>query len=64
MIKVNGKPLNGDGITLLKLFEREAYNPKRIAAELNGKIIKKADYDDTVLHDGDVLEVVHFVGGG
>ena len=36
----------------------------RIAVEINGEIIKKSDYDKTVLNDGDKIEVVSFVGGG
>ena len=37
---------------------------KRIAVELNGDILPKYEYSDTMLKDGDRLEVVTFVGGG
>ena len=37
---------------------------RTIAVELNEEIVAKADYDKTTLKDGDVLEVVSFVGGG
>ena len=40
------------------------YDPKRIAVERNGDIVPKAQYPDTVLEDGDSVEVVSFVGGG
>ena len=40
------------------------YNPKRIAVERNGEIVPKAAYGETILQDGDVIEVVNFVGGG
>ena len=30
----------------------------------NGDIVPKAQYDKTVLQDGDSIEVVSFVGGG
>ena len=36
----------------------------RIAVERNGDIVPKAQYDETMLCDGDVVEVVSFVGGG
>ena len=36
----------------------------RIAVELNGDILPKYSYSDTMLKDGDRLEVVTFVGGG
>lgn len=41
-----------------------SYNKDRIAVELNGKIIKKQNYSDTLLSDEDKIEIVAFVGGG
>ena len=38
--------------------------PTRIAAELNRKIILKADYAKITLREGDELELINFVGGG
>jgi sulfur carrier protein len=37
---------------------------KRIAVEKNGEIVPKAKYAETLLAEGDALEVVSFVGGG
>lgn len=37
---------------------------EKIAAELNGNIIPKSEYESVILKDDDVLEVVSFVGGG
>ena len=36
----------------------------RVAIELNGEIAPRAGWAATALHEGDRLEVVHFVGGG
>ncbi len=36
----------------------------RVAVELNRDIVPRANWADTPLHDGDKLEIVHFVGGG
>jgi sulfur carrier protein len=36
----------------------------RVAIELNGEIASRASWAATALHEGDRLEVVHFVGGG
>ena len=36
----------------------------RLAVERNGNIVPRARYGETVLEDGDVLEIVRFVGGG
>ncbi|NYF80425.1 sulfur carrier protein ThiS [Granulicella arctica] len=36
----------------------------RVAIEHNGEIVSRANWNETVLSEGDRLEVVHFVGGG
>ncbi|KZL91542.1 sulfur carrier protein ThiS [Clostridium magnum] len=65
MIKVNGKEVNNaSGIALDKLLIDEGYSLQRIAVELNGEIIPKAQYGQTNIKDGDSLEVISFVGGG
>ncbi|MDO4340094.1 MAG: sulfur carrier protein ThiS [Eubacteriales bacterium] len=65
MITVNGKERElPRELTLAEFLEQENYKVSRIAVELNGEIIPKATYADVLLHSGDVLEVVSFVGGG
>ena len=36
----------------------------RLAVELNGSIVSRAEWANTPLAEGDRLEIVHFVGGG
>jgi thiamine biosynthesis protein ThiS len=36
----------------------------RVAVELNRDIVPRDRWAETVLHEGDRLEIVHFVGGG
>ena len=64
MVKVNGTELDIAGKTLTEYFATTNYDVKRIAVERNGDIVPKAQYGETVLQDGDSLEVVSFVGGG
>ncbi len=64
MVKVNGVELDIAGKTLSEYLALTNYDPKRIAVERNGDIVFKSQYGDTVLQDGDILEVVSFVGGG
>ena len=64
MVKVNGKPKDIAGKTIADYLATTNYDMKRIATELNGDIVPKATYADTVLADGDNVEVVSFVGGG
>lgn len=63
MIYVNGKETENSK-SLSVLLENGGFRRDRIAVEINGEIIKKSDYDKTVLNDGDKIEVVSFVGGG
>lgn len=64
MIKINGKEFDIDGKTLADYLAATNYDPKRIAVERNGEIVPKAQYGETILQDGDSVEVVSFVGGG
>ena len=52
------------GLLVSQYLEIANYNPKTIAVECNEVIISKSDYETTVLKDGDVVEVVSFMGGG
>ena len=64
MVKVNGTELDIAGKTLAEYLSTTKYDMKRIAVERNGDIVPKVQYSETVLKDGDSLEVVSFVGGG
>ena len=35
-----------------------------VAVEVNRTIVPRAEHEQHALHDGDALEIVHFVGGG
>lgn len=64
MVKINGKEQDVSGKTLAEYLATTDYDPKRIAVERNGWIVPKAKYAETVLQDGDSVEIVNFVGGG
>lgn len=50
--------------TLAALIESLAMKSDRVAVELNREIAPRDRWSQTVLKDGDRLEIVHFVGGG
>jgi len=64
-VKINGqeKDLNGSS-TLKKAIEQFSKDTSRIIAEVNGKIIKGNQWEQTFINDGDTIELVSFVGGG
>ena len=64
MVKINGEELNIAGKTIAEYLATTNFDPKRIAVERNGDIVPKAKYGETILQDGDNVEVVSFVRGG
>jgi thiamine biosynthesis protein ThiS len=65
IIKLNGenKTLR-DGLSIKDLLVELNLAGGPVAVMLNDDIIRKDSHEKTVLHDGDRLEVVSFVGGG
>ncbi len=65
MIIVNGEPIEFvENTTVTDLVAALGLERSRVAVELNGSIVARATFDDTLLHDDDKVEIVHFVGGG
>jgi len=50
--------------TLAALVETLGMKADRVAVELNRDIVPRDRWMETQLHEGDQLEIVHFVGGG
>jgi sulfur carrier protein len=66
-LHINGdeKTFDSSGpFTLTTLVEALGMKPDRVAVELNRDIVPRDRWAETALHEGDRLEVVHFVGGG
>ena len=64
MTKINGKTEALAGLNIAEIVEKFGYNKARVAVELNGNIVPKAKYAETVVKENDTLEIVSFVGGG
>jgi thiamine biosynthesis protein ThiS len=64
-VEVNGESRDVPNyITLAELVNHLALSPERLAIELNRKVVRRADWQQTGLKEGDRVEIVHFVGGG
>lgn len=62
---INGKEkTSAQAVTLANLLAQLGYRQELVAVELNGKIIKQAQFTSTTVTDADKLEIVSFVGGG
>ncbi len=68
-ITINGEerllgPELGQGPTLARLLAELGLDARKVALERNLAIVPHSAYANTVLNDGDRLEIVHFIGGG
>ena len=63
---VNGKRYDNleDDITVRELLDHLKLPAKKIAIERNREIVSKSTYDSVSLNDGDIIEIIHFIGGG
>jgi thiamine biosynthesis protein ThiS len=64
-IVVNGEPLKVSPKATIEAFLRaHDLDPDLVVVERNGAIVPRRDFATTTLEHDDVLEIVHFVGGG
>ncbi|AKT39264.1 sulfur carrier protein ThiS [Chondromyces crocatus] len=64
-VTVNGEPREVPAATTVRaLVELLGLGEGPVAVEQNGDVIPRAEHGSTALREGDVLEIVHFVGGG
>lgn len=64
MVKINGEDVDAAGISVEEYLGKAGFRVGTVAVELNEVIIHKEAYSATVLKDGDVMEIVRFMGGG
>lgn len=46
------------------LIEQKVKMPEMVSVELNGQILKRSDFDQTAVQEGDRIEFLYFMGGG
>jgi len=64
-LTVNGKPRQfAAKLTVAAMLDELGLDIRKVAVERNEEIVRRASYADTALASGDVLEIVHFIGGG
>ena len=64
-IQLNGEPVELPvGETVAALLARLELTGRRVAVELNMEIVPRSQHAETVLNEGDQIEVVHAIGGG
>jgi len=64
-ITLNGDRLDiPEPVSVTALLESLAIDVRRVAVEHNLVILKRTAFDQTMVHEGDNVEIVNFVGGG
>jgi thiazole synthase len=63
-LTVNGESRRTSAATVADLVRELGLKPEKVAVERNGEIAPRSQLGEIALADGDVLEIVHFVGGG
>lgn len=53
-----------DGVTLTVLLELFSLPSQRVAIELNRDVVRRVEWGNVKISEGDKIEVIHFVGGG
>lgn len=64
MVTINGVKREAEGLYVNECLTELGYRLDAVAVEVSGRIIAKDDFGKVRLADGDVVEVVRFVGGG
>ena len=65
LLTVNGEPRRiAPGASIADLVASLDLDPRKVAVEHNAEIAPRSMLAEIALSDGDVLEIVHFVGGG
>ena len=62
---VNGESRSlPEPLSVAELVNELGVTGRRIALELNGEIVPRGEFEDTMLASGDKLEIVQAIGGG
>lgn len=61
----NGKKRTApEGTTVHGFIVDLGFEPDLVVAEFDGRILERQEYETILLHEGSVLEIIRFVGGG
>ena len=64
MVTINGEEKNAAGKTIYAYFSEEGYDTSRVVVEQNLQIIPQDQLENTLIQEGDQIEILCFVGGG
>ncbi|HLB72482.1 MAG TPA: sulfur carrier protein ThiS [Sedimentisphaerales bacterium] len=65
-LTVNGREGDfSENLTVSRLLvEQQVKMPEMVSVEINGQILKRAEFEQRILEEGDKVEFLYFMGGG
>ncbi len=63
-VRINGKPEDVQGGTVLDLLKAKSIEPQMVAVELNNTMLEREHLGTTTLTEGDQVEFLFYMGGG
>ncbi|MBP6979135.1 MAG: sulfur carrier protein ThiS [Bacteroidales bacterium] len=65
-ILLNNTPeeILAETLTINELLRYKNFTFRLLVIKVNGKLVRREDYDTTIVHDGDHVVVMHLVSGG
>lgn len=64
MLRINGEEADAAGRTVADYLAAAGFDAARVVVERNEAIVPRSRFAETVLRDGDRVEIVCFMGGG
>lgn len=65
-IDLNNNPdqLPGESLTIRDILRIKNFSFPNLVVKINGQLVRKLQYDSALVHDGDVVEIIHLISGG
>ncbi|MDP2722800.1 MAG: sulfur carrier protein ThiS [Bacteroidales bacterium] len=65
-ITLNNRPesFDYDSLTISEILKLKKFTFKMMVIKINGLLIRKPQYDETRVNEGDDLQILHLISGG
>lgn len=65
-ITLNNRPdsFEEDSLTISEILKIKKYSFKMVVIKINGKLIRKPEYNSAIVIDGDDVHIIHMISGG
>ena len=65
-IQLNNNPeeVPGDQLTIKQILIFKNFSFPNLVIKINGQLVRKPQYDTTMVKEGDIVEIIHLISGG